>query len=128
MINDDLLDSAHDCADGGIAVALTEKTLSKGIGAKVKLSSAGIFPEHVLFGEDPSRIVFSCDQQNLGRIKEVAGKHGVAADAIGETIPDKLEISLDGTIVVSIAISGLRDVYEGALENALKTDPELIRA
>src|SRR5438874_2277655 len=62
LINDDLLDSAHDCADGGIAVALTEKTLSKGIGAKVKLSSAGIFPEHVLFGEDPSRIVFSCDQ------------------------------------------------------------------
>ena len=128
LINKDLLDSAHDCADGGIAVALTEKTLSKGIGAKVELSSAGVFPEHVLFAEDPSRIVVSCDQQNLARIKEVAAKHGVAADILGETILDKLEISLDGTIVVSTAISGLRDVYEEALENALKTDAELIRA
>jgi hypothetical protein len=80
----------------------------------------------VLFGEDPSRIVVSCDPARLARIKEVAGKHGVAADKIGETIPERLEITLDGTTVISAAVTQLNQAYEGALEAALKTDPELV--
>jgi hypothetical protein len=68
----------------------------------------------------------SCDPANLARIKEVAGKHGIAADVIGETIPDKLEISLDGQAVISATVSELSAAYEGALEAALRTDPELV--
>jgi hypothetical protein len=62
----------------------------------------------------------------VARIKEVAGHHGVDADVIGETILGRLEISLDGRLVVSAAVSELSAAYDGALESALRTDSELM--
>jgi phosphoribosylformylglycinamidine synthase len=128
MIQHGLVDSTHDCADGGIAVALAEKAFPKSVGARVNLASGGLFAEFALFGEDASRIVISCVPEQVARIKEVAENHGVDADVIGETIADKLEISLDGKVVISAAISALSTAYEGALESALRTDPELVAA
>jgi phosphoribosylformylglycinamidine synthase II len=128
LIQHGLVDSAHDCSDGGLAVALAEKAFPKGVGARVNVASSGLPAEFALFGEDASRIVVSCDPAQLSRIKEVAGKHGVAADVIGETIPDRLEVSLDGKPLISAVISELSQVYESALESALRTDPELVEA
>jgi phosphoribosylformylglycinamidine synthase subunit PurL len=126
LIQKGLLDSAHDCADGGIAVALAEKSFPIGVGARVNIASGGLFPEFALFGEDASRILLSCDPGSMARIKEVAAKYSVSADVIGETIPDKLELLLDGKTVISATVAALKDAYEGALEAALKTDPELL--
>jgi len=128
MIQQYLVESTHDCADGGITAALAEKTFLKGVGARVNLASGGLFAEFALFGEDASRIVISCDLGNVARIKQVAGKYGVAAEVIGQTIPDRLEVFLDGKIVISADVSELNAAYEGALESALRTDPELVAA
>jgi phosphoribosylformylglycinamidine synthase len=128
LIHQELVDSAHDCSDGGVAVALAEKAFPKGVGLRVNVASGGLFAEFALFGEDASRIVISCDPGQVERIKEVVEKHGAAADVIGETIPDRLEISLDGSVVISAAVSELSEAYEGALESALRTDPELVAA
>jgi phosphoribosylformylglycinamidine synthase len=126
MIQDGLLDSAHDCADGGMAVTLAEKAFAKEVGAKVNLTSGGLPAEFALFGEDASRIVISCDPASLARIQQVAQKCGIAADVIGETIPGRLEILLDGKSAISAAVSDLSSSYETALESALRTDPELV--
>jgi phosphoribosylformylglycinamidine synthase II len=126
LIQEGLLDSAHDCTDGGIAVALAEKSFRPEVGARIKIPSGGLFPEFALFGEDPSHVLLSCDPGSLARIKEVAAKYSVSADAIGETIPDKVEVLLDGKTVISATVAALKDAYEGALEAALKTDPELL--
>jgi len=123
-----LVDSVHDCSDGGIAVALAEKGFPKGLGARVNLASSGLFAEYALFGEDASRILVSCDPDRVARIKEVSAKYGVAAEVIGETIPEKLEISFDGKTVISVAVAQLRNSYESSLESALKSDPELVAA
>jgi phosphoribosylformylglycinamidine synthase len=123
-----LVKSAHDCADGGLAVALAEKTFPKGVGARVNLASGGLFAEFVLFGEDASRILISCDPGNIARIKQVAVSHGVDADVIGETIPGLVEISVDGKVLISAPVAELSEAYEGALESALRTDPELVAA
>ncbi len=128
LIHSGVVESVHDCAEGGLAVALAEKAFPNGVGARVNLASGGLFAEFVLFGEDASRILVSCDPGSLPRIKEVAGKHGISAEAIGETIPGKLEISLDGKLVVSSTVSELNEVYESALEAGLRTDPELVTA
>jgi phosphoribosylformylglycinamidine synthase II len=126
LIAHGLVDSAHDCADGGLAVALSETAFPKNVGARVNVASGGLPGEFVLFGEDASRIIISCDQDKLAQITEIVAKHGAAADEIGETIPDRLEISLNGKVVVSAAISELTAAYEGAVEAALQTDPELV--
>ena len=128
LIQQGLVESVHDCADGGVAVALAEKAMPKGVGARVNLASGSLFAEFALFGEDASRILISCDPGQVARIKEVAEKFGVSAEVIGETIPETLEISLDGKVVIAAAVSDLSVAYENALESALRTDPELVGA
>jgi phosphoribosylformylglycinamidine synthase II len=125
MIQQGLLDSVHDCSDGGLAVALSEKAFAKGIGARVELPSNGLPAEFVLFGEDASRIVLSCDPAKVSRIKQAAEEHRIAADVLGATIPERLEISLDGRLVLSAPVSELVAVYESALEMALRAEPQL---
>jgi phosphoribosylformylglycinamidine synthase len=128
LIQQGLVDSVHDCADGGLAVALSEKAFAKGVGARVNVASNGLPAEFVLFGEDASRIVLSCDPENVARIQQIIGKHGISAEVLGETIPERLEISLDARVVVSSAVPELNRDYESALESILRTDPELVAA
>ncbi len=139
LIGAGLVDSAHDCSEGGLAVALARCSFAKGIGCNAELrstwtsegarphSASGdsqrLAPEFVVFGEDASRIVISCDPACVARIKEVAGKHGIFVDLLGETVPGNLEIKVDGRAVVSASVAELRDVYENALEQALRAEP-----
>jgi phosphoribosylformylglycinamidine synthase II len=126
MAEAELLESAHDCSEGGIAVTLAESCFGRSVGLKVDLVSQGLPPEFVLFGEDASRVVISCDHASLAEIKKVAVKHGVLAEQIGETVPEGVEIKLDGRVVVSATVGELRDEYENALERALGTDEEVL--
>ena len=128
IVQQGLVDSVHDCAEGGLAVALAEKAFAKGVGARVNLISNGLPAEYLLFGEDASRIAISCDPANLSRIQQIAEKHGIAADIVGETMAERLEISLDGRVVVSGIVSDLSNAYESALESTLKSHPELVAA
>ena len=120
LISQGLVRSVHDCADGGLATALAEKAFPKGIGAKVNIAGNGLPAEFTLFGEDAGRIVITCDQARLPRIKELAARYEIAADGIGETIADRLEISIDGNSVINATIAELNEPYEGALEKALR--------
>jgi len=128
LIAEGLLESAHDCSEGGLAVALAEASFSGDIGCKVELAQLELPVECVLFGEDAGRIVISCDRSRLARIKEVAGKHGVSADVLGETVSGTIEIKVDGRVAVSAKIAELRDEYEGALERALRSEPAAVAA
>ena len=123
MIQSGLVESAHDCSEGGLAVSLVESTYEKGTGLRASLDSE-LPAEFVLFGEDASRVVLSCDASNLPRIKQVAVQYGLSADVIGETVPEEVEIKINGQVVVSAGVSELRDVYEKALEQALRTEAE----
>jgi phosphoribosylformylglycinamidine synthase II len=124
MIGAGLVESAHDCSEGGVAVTLAESTFALGVGVRVNLASLGLPPEFVLFGEDASRIVISGDPSHLSAIQEVAAKYEVSAEEIGETVSELVEIRMDGRVVVSAMVSELRDSYEGALEAALRADPD----
>ncbi len=107
LIQQGLVESVHDCADGGLGVALAEKAFAKGLGARVNLVSNGLPAEFVMFGEDASRILISCDPAQVARIQRIAENHGIAADVLGETIPERLEITLDGKLLVSALVSDL---------------------
>jgi phosphoribosylformylglycinamidine synthase subunit PurL len=128
MIQAGLIESAHDCSSGGLAVALCEPAFAKGVGLRVDVASNELPAEFALFGEDASRVVMSCDATQLAGIKQIAAKHGLAADVLGETVPGQMEIKLDGRVVVSASVAEVRDVYESALEKALSTEPEAVAA
>jgi phosphoribosylformylglycinamidine synthase II len=128
MIQGGLADSAHDCSEGGVAVALAESAFPRGVGLKVNLAGQELPPEFVLFGEDASRVVMSCDRGNLLGIQQIAVKYGLRADIIGETAEEQVEIRIDGQVVVSASVADLREEYEGALERALKGEPAAVAA
>ena len=117
-----LADSVHDCSEGGLAVALAESCFQKGVGANVRLASADLPIECVLFGEDASRIVLSCDPRHVKRIQQLALQHGILAEVIGETAGKTVEIFVDGKIAVSASVADLRSDFEGALEKALHSE------
>ncbi|MEM1367933.1 MAG: phosphoribosylformylglycinamidine synthase subunit PurL [Cyanobacteria bacterium P01_H01_bin.15] len=52
------IQSAHDCAEGGLAVAIAEACFSNNLGAEIKISGAQRWDE-MLFGEAASRIIVS---------------------------------------------------------------------
>ena len=128
LIQAGLVESVHDCADGGLAVALAESALPKGIGLAVTLSSQALPPEFLLFGEDASRVVLSCDRSNLPRIQQLALEYGLFADVLGETGGDRIEIKYDGQSMVSATVAELQGAYEGALEKMLRTEHSPVAA
>ena len=128
MIQAGLVESVHDCADGGLAVALVESALPRGVGVNVRLPRQEMALEFSLFGEDASRVILSCDPQQLPRIQEVAGEYGVSADVLGETGTDRVEIAVGEQAVISASVQELRESYEGALEKALRTEVGTVAA
>jgi phosphoribosylformylglycinamidine synthase len=127
LIQSGLVESAHDCADGGLAVALVESALPAGVGVSVRLPKPQTALEYMLFAEDASRVVISCDPIHLPRIQQLAAEYGVFADALGETVlgaegASRIEIAVDGKHAISATVAELRDAYEGALEKALRSE------
>jgi phosphoribosylformylglycinamidine (FGAM) synthase-like enzyme len=128
IIRAGLVESAHDCSDGGLAVALVESALPGGVGLSVELPKPQVALEFLLFGEDASRVVLSCDPIHLPRIQQLAEEYGVFADVLGETGSDRVEIAVDNQPVISASVAELREAYEGALERALRTEPSVAAA
>jgi phosphoribosylformylglycinamidine synthase len=123
-----LVESAHDCADGGLAVALVESALPGGVGLSARLRRQEAALEFLLFAEDASRVVLSCDPIHLPRIQQVAEEYGVIADVLGETGSDSVEITVDEQLVISASVAELREAYESALEGALRMEPSVAAA
>src|SRR5580698_4375868 len=112
LIEAGLVESAHDCADGGLAVALVEASLPARVGLNVKLRKRQLTGEFQLFAEDASRVVISCDPSHLARIQQVAEEYGVSADVLGETGGERVEIAIGDDVAISASIVELRQAYE----------------
>jgi phosphoribosylformylglycinamidine synthase len=122
LIHNHDIESAHDCSDGGLAVAVAESTFPAGIGAELDLHSAASSSEVSLFGEDAGCTVVSCDLEKAQSIKQTAVKWGLRAERVGQTIPAMLVIRIDGRTAVSAPVSELREVWDTALPRALHVE------
>jgi len=104
------LSACHDLSDGGLAVALAEMAMAKGVGAKVEALPAG--PAHaVLFGEDQGRYLLSLPAGAAEAVVAEAKAAGVPAEVVGKT--GGSELALPGEAAVSIA--ALRKTHESWL-------------
>jgi phosphoribosylformylglycinamidine synthase len=113
----ELLHSARDVSDGGLAVTLAESGFRSGVGAMITLQA-----EHgvvALFGEEAGRVVVSCDYSNVDAVRKIAEAHKVTVQEIGSTAAKKLEIRLNGSMVVSERVEDLRSPWDHALEAML---------
>ena len=88
IIQAGLVDSAHDCADGGLSVSIAECCFSSyrrdAIGCEVNLQGQ-LSAAALLFAETPSRIVLSAVDNNVGEILKLASELDVPVTVIGRT-------------------------------------------
>ena len=110
-----LLGSAHDCADGGLGVALAESAIIGGIGATLDAAVAGRW-DAALFGEASSRIVVTASDGDTAMVLERAEAAGVPALRLGSVGGDRLR--WQG--LVDLPLAALTEAYEGGLERALR--------
>ena len=81
-----LLSSAHDLADGGLAQALVESVLHNGFGARVMLPA--VEPTAALFGEGTGRVLVSLRPAQQDAMGRLCVEHGIRAQALGEVLAD----------------------------------------
>jgi phosphoribosylformylglycinamidine synthase len=115
-----LIHSACDISDGGIAVTLAQAALAKGIGATVEQEqSLMIHPLFGLFAEPASTMVISADPSQVSAIEELADNYSFYVARIGTTGGERLEISVYGDTFVSASLDELRKPWATALESTL---------
>jgi phosphoribosylformylglycinamidine synthase len=120
-----LLSAAHDCADGGLAVALAELCFSslgrQAIGAEVNLNET-LNATTVLFSETPSRIIISFDSEASDSIRQICAKNNAPLTVLGKVDGAQLAISINGAAVVNTDVTDLESTWRNALSNSLKAE------
>ncbi len=112
-----LVASAHDCAEGGIAVALAEAAVTApvAIGAEVTLPAAGR-ADLVLFGEGPSRIVVSVPVEQERQFEALMAESAIPWTWIGAVGGERLVLRLGGEPVIDLALDRLDHAWRDGFE------------
>ena len=118
-----LLQSAHDCADGGLAITLAESAFDTGgIGVNVDVPAAAgmdaassIGTAATLFGESASRVVVSVSQAERTAFLQLAAEHGVPALVVGTTGGSRITVAIAGAPVLDVALDEAESVWSGSL-------------
>jgi phosphoribosylformylglycinamidine synthase subunit PurL len=130
-----LLRSAHDCAEGGLLVALAEAAIggpyaAGGYGAAITLDgyATEVPLEGVLYGEDMGRVVVSCDPARSGAVLALCREHGVPAFDAGRVGSPGAALELRaGGRLLSWGIGSLRQTYFEAIPRRMR-HPDADRA
>ena len=88
LIKKGLLESAHDCSDGGIAIALSESAILGDLGFEGTFLLDGRW-DVALFGEKQSRIIISVNQNSLDKVIDICTESNLAYCKLGTVIKDK---------------------------------------
>ena len=114
-----LLRSAHDCSQGGLAVALTEACLAAGVGFTADAVAVDGRLDAALFGEAGSRAVVSVRDEDVDAVEALLAAIDLPYARLGRSGGDRLRLAP----FIDLPLAVLRDAYEGGLEQALSEGP-----
>ena len=118
LISNKLINSAHDCSEGGLAIALAECCISrknKMLGAEVSLPEQGIRKDALLFGESQSRIIVSFNPARQEKVEQILKKKNVPFTVIGKVGGKKLVINK----LIDAELSNLDNSWRGSISRSL---------
>jgi phosphoribosylformylglycinamidine synthase len=118
-----LMRSAHDCSDGGLAVAAAECAFeTAGIGAELSLDGvtvsryADVNVAAALFGESASRVLVSVVPEQVTTVLRHAAAAQVPARVVGQTGGSRLRIAVAGEIVIDQSVDETERVWSTAID------------
>ena len=115
-----LLSSAHDIADGGLAVALAECAMATGLGAEITLHESPHRPSALLFGESTGRALVSFDPAAREEVIMEAEHAGVPLLIGGRVGGDRLTIRASGRALIDEPVAALREIWSTAFARAIE--------
>lgn len=122
MIRTGLVKSAHDCSEGGLAVALAECSIlsTDHLGAKIDLQQE-MRPDALLFGETQSRIIITLNAKDLAKAEKIAGDHQVPWTVMGEVGGHNLKIGK----MIDSPVEALAETFDRAIERIMEKQLEV---
>ncbi|MGQ0735172.1 MAG: phosphoribosylformylglycinamidine synthase subunit PurL [Acidobacteriota bacterium] len=121
------VESAHDCAEGGVAVTLAECCFGAGFGVRADLPAAsGVPPAFggvaTLFGESASRVVVSVTGDGLTSLLDTARKLDVPARVVGTVGGDRITLAIEGRVLVDVGLEEAEAAWTTAIERRMAGD------
>ena len=114
LIKNNLIESAHDVADGGLFITLLESCMTKDLGFSIN-SLDNIRKDAFLFGEAPSRVVVSISDHNKSSFEEFMKNTNTLSTFLGNTT--------DGDLLIDDNSFGnskdYKDIYDNSLSNKM---------
>jgi len=116
-----LIRSAHDCAEGGLAVTLAECAFDTELGVEADVravaeGAAAFGDTAALFGESASRVVVSVDPARMAELFELAAAADVPATPLGRVGGDRIRISIEGRPVVDESLREVEQLWSSAID------------
>ncbi len=119
-VTEGIVNSAHDCSDGGLAVVLAESCIAGNIGFTGSFVIHGRW-DAALFGETESRIVVSLPEDRLIRLVELCSEEGVPSVVLGRVGGSRLSL-VSG---IDLDLEDVEDEWSGGLERAVGGEESL---
>jgi phosphoribosylformylglycinamidine synthase len=115
-----MIRSAHDCAEGGLAVTLAECSFDTGLGLEVDVKPvetrvAGLAEMATLFGESASRVVISMDSARVAELEGMAAQAGVPFAVIGHVGGTRIRIAISGKSVIDEPLTDAERIWSHAI-------------
>jgi phosphoribosylformylglycinamidine synthase subunit PurL len=118
---DGLMASAHDCAEGGLAITIAECSFDTGLGvevnvAAVQASDAAFTDIATLYGESASRVLVSVTPSRAHEVLARAAERKVPAAVIGRVGGNQVRLAIDGRVVIDESLAAAEGIYSTAIE------------
>jgi phosphoribosylformylglycinamidine synthase len=123
LIREGVVKSAHDCSEGGLAVALAECCFNpeKSFGAEIDLTAGDTPAATALFNESQSRILVSVGPENLQKTMSMLQERQIPFEQLGKVGGDQLRIRV-GSEEFSCQTADLHDDWCNAIRLAVEND------
>ena len=126
LIREGLVQSAHDCSEGGLAVALAESCFNPDrlFGADIALNAGDTPAATVLFNESQSRIIISVTPENLDKAIAMLRERNVPFQQLGKVGVDELQIRINEQ-TFRWRVADIYDDWWNAIRRAVEQDESI---
>jgi phosphoribosylformylglycinamidine synthase len=123
LVADRVVAGLHDCADGGLAVALTEMAIAGDCGFRVVSPAPALSAAAAWFSESASRVALAVTSERVDDVMNASSGAGVPAAHLGEAVGDR--VIADGAFDLSLAEAAhaWRDAIPNALSSFVRSGP-----
>ena len=120
LIDQELVNSVHDCSKGGLAVAVSELCIKNEMGCVVsidKIPSQKLKPDEIMFSESHSRYLLVIDQKNSGKIKSMLKQKNISYALIGKFSGSSIIFRNKTKTIVNLRIDKAQDKWLNSVES-----------